>query len=1487
MLPKKPTIRTQTIIPRIDLSNHISVVLVIAALGLTWFMSRMAMHVDSRTVNHESAAALNSPLFGIILYMLLYMALALMAFRMTYGLYVGFHHIPVVAAYLTFGPIAAFIVSLLGRILVELGRAVFHQRLGIRPHGTTQSIFSVLFHAGAHSLAVLLSGMMYVLFGGDMPLANMQFSMVLPVTVMFISNVVIYQSFLIVRVYFSGIPVDHQKIIEALPSLLFGQVFSLPLSLLMSAAYFSLPIMAFVLLVIGTLMAGFVYRVSERSRAALERRVAELATLNAIGQSLTASLDPRELALSIYSQVQRVVETDVFFVALYSPDTQMVEFPVVMYKQTPATWYPRTETNGITEYIISTSRPLVLSGPLKEEVKVLNIDVVELEAESFLGVPLQAGELNIGVMAVAHQTRQNAYTEAEVAWLTTIASQAAIALRNATLYSSTMQMSEEMAMLNNLSSVVTATLDLKIVLDTTCQVIIHDGHADKTAVFLANEDDETIRLVHSIGLSEDYVAQFQNLRRDVDSGPTQVLNQRGLMAIPDVRTDPRALGWRTLAEVEGYVSLLTVPLIVSGQVIGFLAAFYSQPHLFGKVELDLMNTLANQVAVTVSNARLYQDTQNRAQELLRLVEASRLFTETLEPVSVAHQVLDNLDVALKPDVMALMLYKDDQTLTQLVVRGSDSLDMTMPEGSVAIALAERRPLLMPYKPEDRAILQRHGLRSIYLLPLVSQDKVHGITMLGFRTQRLPDERERQFAEALINQAATAMANAQLYRQTDAALADRVSELSAIEAISRQISGSLDLEMIIEDVLDAALQMTGASLAGFAITTSTEETMLRYVERYPQSTDPMKFDQMIPRHEGIIGRVLRTGTVELVGNLRHDPHHIPTTETIMCSALAVPIMHDNERVGAIYLESERFNAFTPTHERFVSNLADHAAIAIANAWLFEERQTQIDTLIKFRNLSLELLSLNSLKEVMNLIVEYGLIIAHAKDAHLYLYEHETETLMFGASLWLDGRENVEAAKPHRYGRTWRVAETGRAEYIEDVEQLDPRPNFRDGTGFRAIARIPLMRGEVVMGVLNIAFREKHHFTESEIRALDLLANQGAIAIENARLFDEQRISRDRMQAILKSTRDGVMLLGNGGELVLANPAAERLLNYSLHLATNRNLLRTVILQNKQAQETEGLSSLIKVVRLILAELAHSPDKIVSQEFQHSAPDGARYIEATVLPVRDNRGVNNGRLVVLRDISEDKATEQFREELTNMIVHDLRSPLSGVISSLRLLEDMVHSVVSSDDIADFDTVLNIAVASAENQMRMIESMLEIEKMGQGGMPLHVDVSTLYSVAEKATTVLEITANNAHVSLINNVSEDLPSVSIDEDQIRRVLVNLMDNAIRHVPTDGEVRVEAMMTGGDGKSYVQVGVLDNGKGIPPEFRERIFEKFVQVPKSALRGHRGIGLGLAFCKLAVETHGGKIWVDTSPSGGAAFWFTLPVAEIESVADSPANEEQA
>ncbi|HVO42985.1 MAG TPA: GAF domain-containing protein, partial [Aggregatilineales bacterium] len=1135
--------------------------------------------------------------------------------------------------------------------------------------------------------------------GGYEPLDQVDPILLGPIGVLFLVNLVLGKSIRVLFLYAGGTLKSWPEIRSVLPELLLAELFPLPLALLLAVEFDRLSLVAFLLSLGGALVFAALFRETQRSRMALNRHVLELNTINRIGQMLAARLSFDDLLQTFYSQVAQIANVPVFHLATYDKEADELSFPLVIEHGERVERGPGKNAYTISEHIIKTSKPLLLSGDVPEQLRSLGIQSVGLDVACFLGVPLIAENQVIGLFSLQHPTDATAYTAADLHIMTTLASQVAVAVRNASLYRHLSESVEELARLNNVSSI-TSTLDLDVVLDTTAKVVTTLGKADKVAVFLLDEQNETLHVAFSSGLSDDFVAQLQHLSRRVFQ-PTE--GHPETLVIPDVHADPRTLGWRTLAEMEGYTGMLIAPLINASAVIGFLMAFYEASHTFSRSEVYLITTLANQVAVTVANARLYRDSQVRAREMTQLAEAARDFAASLDLGSVTQMVLERLDSLLKPQLITLLIVQQDGQTRSIAALGEPVPEALSHSASVAQVLTTGEALSLPISTEDVDFLRSLGLGGLFAVPFVHQGKPFGVALIGHQSNRRYDAHEQQLAEALINQAAIAIRNAQLYAQTDEALDARITELSAIEEISRKISASFDLEEIINEVLNVTEKISKADYATCALVSDAEQMTLiaRHSEKgthYPRLS--------VPIGEGIIGRVIRTGQPVRLGDTRPDPDYVPPHGVRYLSELCVPIEHNNERVGVINVESHRPGAFTESHEKFITNVAEHAAIAIENARLLEARQRQIDILIEFRNLSLELLTATSMSQVMNLIVEYTLLIAGSRDVSLYLYDRTADQLTFGTSLWTDGRENVEVAPLTPGGIPWQVIRTGKLQTVSDMTAASIASVYRKPVEIGALVCIAIKRASGhILGILNIGYQKAHYFTSDELRALELLANQAAIALEDIRLFDEVRQRRDQMQVILDSTRDGMVLVDASSAVVLANPAADRLLGYPLRQSVGRNLLRQI--SSARRDLPGAYQALVGQLHQVIGEIRNAPDQATRRVFQLHETD----IEETTLPVLDSTGHPAGRLIVLRDISEEKSLERFRNEVTDMMVHDLRSPLSNVISCLRYMQEMA----AIKEFDDFDLVIATALSSSDDQMRMIESVLEIARLESRRVPL----------------------------------------------------------------------------------------------------------------------------------------------------------------------------
>ena len=241
-------------------------------------------------------------------------------------------------------------------------------------------------------------------------------------------------------------------------------------------------------------------------------------------------------------------------------------------------------------------------------------------------------------------------------------------------------------------------------------------------------------------------------------------------------------------------------------------------------------------------------------------------------------------------------------------------------------------------------------------------------------------------------------------------------------------------------------------------------------------------------------------------------------------------------------------------------------------------------------------------------------------------------------------------------------------------------------------------------------------------------------------------------------------------------------------------------------------------------------------------------------------------LIRDRTEQRDLERARDEQIFMIVHDLRNPLGNIISSLELLRDSLRDPNTPPVPV---ALVNVALRSSRRISLLVESLMDMTRMEAGHFTLSTTTARLDTLIERAVDFVKPTADRKQIPLAVDVEPDLPPVVIDVNMIERVVVNLLDNACKFVTPGQAVAVSARRGQGN---QVEIAVRDEGPGIAPEDRARLFQKFGRG--GSIGGHTpGTGLGLAFCKLAVETHGGQIRVESEAGKGSTFTFTLP-AEV-------------
>ena len=228
---------------------------------------------------------------------------------------------------------------------------------------------------------------------------------------------------------------------------------------------------------------------------------------------------------------------------------------------------------------------------------------------------------------------------------------------------------------------------------------------------------------------------------------------------------------------------------------------------------------------------------------------------------------------------------------------------------------------------------------------------------------------------------------------------------------------------------------------------------------------------------------------------------------------------------------------------------------------------------------------------------------------------------------------------------------------------------------------------------------------------------------------------------------------------------------------------------------------------------------------------------------------------------KKLEELKDNLTHMIVHDMASPIQSISMALDLvLNDGLDQNQGSAD------VLSRALDASTNLTEMVNSLLDVGRMEAGQMPLRLVGVDLRHLAEQAAEAMQLLAGAKNIRLVVQGPE-VP-LHADRDLIRRVFINLIGNAVKFAPQGGQVTISVSASDGQTRAEVH----DNGCGIPEQYHQRIFEKFIQVDTCRPEHKHSTGLGLAFCRLAVVAHGGNVGVQSRPGEGSTFWFSLPVS---------------
>jgi PAS domain S-box-containing protein len=678
-----------------------------------------------------------------------------------------------------------------------------------------------------------------------------------------------------------------------------------------------------------------------------------------------------------------------------------------------------------------------------------------------------------------------------------------------------------------------------------------------------------------------------------------------------------------------------------------------------------------------------------------------------------------------------------------------------------------------------------------------------------------------------------------------------ASLELFYAISRELAAQLDLGELLKRILQLTIANVGAE-SGSILVLDERGQVTEGAVAYGGEVSEHTAEQLAETFEhGLAGWVFEERKPAYIPSTHDDPRWLQRTalggDESSRSAISVPLLVGERVVGVLTMVHPIPGHFSEDDLTLLQAIAEQAGVAVENARLFKAEQVErrfastLQEIGRIVNSTLEASSvfpqvLDQLRRVVEFdsasifVLDRGqlrLAVATGfKDAQSFI----GETIPDDASLLV--RQVIESTQPI---------------VVSDVQQHEgwlKKESLPGSESIRGWIGAPLVLRDKAVGVLCVDSNEPGVYTSDQVEVVAAFADHAATAVVNAQLFSETQTARLRYAGLFEDSIDPILITDLKGSITEANHRAESFLGFARDI-----LLGESVLNLHKADEGRFPENLGKL----------EPGQTISYEAQASHKSG----DDLPIEVYAKRIDIEGKPAlqwILRDISERLALDELRSDLTSMIFHDLRAPLGNVLSSLEVLKS---SLPTEDE--DLQTVLGISMRSGRRLSRLVESLLDIDQIESGQAVLHKTSAAINSlITEAVEEVHPIAEAKGHVITFDLPSGDLRQVDMDVDMIRRVLINLLENSIKYTRTGGRIHVAAH----ENEHELVVSVADDGPGIAPRDQHNIFDKFARIQHGGRP--KGLGLGLAFCRLALEAHEGRIWVESESGEGSTFAFSLP-----------------
>ena len=1068
-------------------------------------------------------------------------------------------------------------------------------------------------------------------------------------------------------------------------------------------------------------------------------------------------------------------------------------------------------------------------------------------AKSVAFVPLLAGGRVVGVVGLATMHDRRFFSTAELDLVQRLADAAAPVIDRLRSADAMRRVLDRQKIVSEIGRRLRSKLDVDEVLDVAVRETAVALGAARAFVRFGG-DGETARMAAA------WTAPgLRPLELDARDLPVANLASKELrtVAVSDVATAPElddaAGGGRDLLRALGTEAVLATPLVVFDRPLGVLVLHRTEAGGWTEGDVAVAESVAGEAALAIHAARLLSEDERRLGLQESLLKAAQVVTSDLRFESVLRRLVHEVARLFEADAADCWMFEPGKELLRCrAVYGlpeEDEVGRRIPAlGFQAEAVNTGKPILrrdfaQTAQPPPTRNFARFD--EVMVAPMTWLGEVRGILGVYSREPGRFDSSELEVLDAFARFASLASHNAESFEERE--------RQAQIQQGFYRIAEVLGSPLSLAETLDALAQAAAEALGGdSAVVLEPDGDGLRLTgshEVSPALAD--RFAAGLPAEATPFLHAAREERIVSAVALEDDDRFDETTRTLLrgegyASLLSAPVQRQASGSAVVVLFREE-TIFSDDDLALARHLSGAARGALERSELFEAER-------RARSLSERLATLGA-GLVTNLAP--GLVLEEvAREAPALLDVDaaavrllEGEDLVVRAVAGAGTSLAVGASASSGSGLLGDVVQSRRPVIVEDVRATPQLgrgdPLLPDSMG--SCLAVPMTaHGGGLHGVLSVYAAQPRAWRPDEAQALVALAAMASSALSNAELYQSVADEKERSEAILGNIADGIVATDRDGRIVLWNSMAEQITGVPAGEALGR-----------------------RVAEALQRELA-SEDSESAGERPVAIMRGGKevWLSLTEAVMRDGAGTVAGRIFAFRDVSSERAVEQMKSDFVATVSHELRTPLTSIYG---FAETLSRPDVAFDE-AERAVFLGYITSESERLIRIVDDLLNVARLEAGTIGLALGPTDVGDVVAQAIRRLDDALDGRH-----RVVADLPDSGLvaeaDPARLAQVVGHLVDNAVKFSPEGGTITVSGRRT----SDAIEVRVVDEGMGISPADRQRIFTKFFRAESGPGASAAGTGIGLFLVRGLVAAMRGRIWVESQEGEGSSFVFELPV----------------